>query len=106
MYQFPKGRFSLNCLVGDHFDSHSRRRHVPRRRALASETLNNSGHVAMALPCRFRANNGHSIPKKKPPEGSSQSILMMVDQPAINTGFDFRRYAIKAVLLGPRIVVA
>jgi len=36
------------------------------------------------------ANSG-SRPKKKPPEGGFSIQLMIVDQAAINAGFDFRR---------------
>jgi hypothetical protein len=53
-----------------------RPRSKPQRRDRpASETLNNSG----------------SRPKKKPPEGGFSIQLMIVDQAAINAGFDFRR---------------
>jgi len=44
--------------------------------------------------------------KKKPPEGGSQFNLMIIDQAAINTGFDLRRYAIKPMPAKPRIIIA
>jgi hypothetical protein len=36
----------------------------------------------------------------------SNSTLMIVDQPAINAGFDFRRYAMKPRPKKPRIIIA
>jgi hypothetical protein len=36
----------------------------------------------------------------------SISNLMIVDQAAINTGFDFRRYAMKPMPAKPRIIIA
>jgi hypothetical protein len=43
-----------------------------------------------SLEVRFVPNASHR-PKKKPPEGGFQSLLMTVDQAAINAAIDFRR---------------
>jgi hypothetical protein len=45
--------------------------------------------------------------KKKPPVGGSlNSDLLIVDQPKRNTGFDFRRYAMKPTPAKPSIIMA
>jgi hypothetical protein len=60
-----------------------------------STRLIKSRHAANASACRFRAKAGVvdiSHVKKKPLEGGfSNSNPMIVDQVAINIGFDFRR---------------
>ena len=44
--------------------------------------------------------------KEKPPESAaSNSNLMIVDQTAINAGFDLRRYAMKPTLAKLRIIM-
>ena len=35
------------------------------------------------------------IHKQKPPEGGFRNSIQIMDQTAINDGFDFRRYAMK-----------
>ena len=52
------------------------------------------------------AKHGSCRAKKKPPEGGFSIQILMMDQAAINAGFDFRRYAMKPMPAKPRIIIA
>lgn len=47
-----------------------------------------------------------TAPKTNRPKAGSQSDPMIVDQAAINAGFDFRRYAMKPMPAKPRSSIA
>jgi hypothetical protein len=83
----------------DRFGSVSKVRQLPGQVHLSI----NSGHAATASACRFRANTGKRIfkssAKKSRPEAALNSNSMIVDQAAINAGFDFRSFSVATAAL-------